>query len=79
MTKGPVRLHKQVTNDDDDFYSFINSMNKVEGFILSHATLFLIIIVALLIASFVVLMFAICGVSAVESGAMRNFANRGMI
>lgn len=73
MTKGPVRLHKPVNNDDDDFYSFINSLiDMVEAWILNHATLCLLVFMALLIALFVTVMFLIVGVSATESGVVYN-------
>ena len=64
MSKGPVRLAKQ-TNDSP----FLNKlMGRIEEWVWEHTTLCLFVLMALLIALFVVLMFAICGVSAVESG-----------
>ena len=72
----PARLHKI----EEDDYHLINSFldrvwNKVEGFILAHATLFLLVFMAFLIAMFVVLMFAIIGVSATDSGTVYNQFN----
>ena len=62
----PARLHKQ---EDNQFSPFLNKiMAMVEAWVLSHATLCLFVLLALLMALFVTLMFAICGVSAVESG-----------
>ena len=59
----PVRLHKV---DDSPFLD--KFMTSIEAWVLSHATLCLFVLMALLIALFVMLCFAICGVSAVESG-----------
>ena len=65
MSKNPVRLGKVDKND----FSILNKlMAIVEAWILNHATLCLFVLLALLMALFVTLMFAICGVSAVESG-----------
>ena len=62
----PARLHKK---QESNVSPFLNKfMTMVEEWAWNHATLLLFILMALLIAMFVVLMFAICGVSAVESG-----------
>ena len=66
MSKGPVRLHKQPESKVSPFLN--KAMSMVEEWMLNHATLCLFVLMALLIALFVMLMFAICGVSAVESG-----------
>ena len=69
MMSKPIRLGK-VKNDD----SFYNSkiMDMVEAWVLSHATLVLIVSVCLLMALFVTLIFVMTGVSAVESGNVYN-------
>ena len=75
--KQPVRLAKQNNNQS---YSWFNSlMNMAEAWILNHATLCLCIGMAILTALFVLLIFALIGVSATESGTMRNFVNGGYI
>jgi len=76
MNKQPVRLAKV----ENDGYSFFNSMNyRVEAWFNRHALLCIFVLFALLVAAFVFLMFSIVGISAVESGAMRNFMNGGYI
>jgi hypothetical protein len=71
MSKGPARLNKV-----NDTYPFNDKtsilLDKVEAWALSHATLILFIAMAFLIALFTVLMFAIVGVSATESGVQYN-------
>ena len=63
----PARLHK--VEETNHVSPFLNKfMTMVEEWAWNHATLLLFILMALLTALFVVLMFAICGVSAVESG-----------
>lgn len=63
----PARLAKQ--SDDNQFSPFLNKfMTLVEEWLWNHATLCLFVLMALLIALFVMVCFAICGVSAVESG-----------
>lgn len=70
----PVRLHKQEKT------SYVNLLNnRVEAWVLSHATLCLFVLMALLLIGFVMVCFAICGASAVESGTMRNFMNGGYV
>ena len=62
----PVRLAKK---EDNQFSPFLNkAMGMIEAWIWNHATLCLFVLMALLISLFVVLMFVIVGVSAVESG-----------
>ena len=63
--KEPVRLAKQENNSHLRYHFF---SNRVEEWLLSHSTLCLTILLALLCSLFVLLCFAICGVSAVESG-----------
>ena len=78
MSKQPVRLHK--VEPESNFNHFYNSMIEyVEEWALTHSALLLIIAVSLLIALFVAMIFLLTGVSAVESGAMRNFVNGGQL
>ena len=67
MSKGPVRLSKNVENKADDIImSFYYSiMGKIEAWVLAHAML-------CLMALFVVVIFLITGVSATESGVQYN-------
>ena len=55
-----------------DLHKKTSVMDKIEGFVLSHATFFLILSIIVLLILFVTLMFAICGVSATESGNLYN-------
>ena len=67
----PARLHKK--EPEDDIYSFYNSMlSMVEAWVISHATLCLIVAMCLLMALFVTLIFVTTGVSATESGVTYN-------
>lgn len=67
---GPARLHKV---QEDNAYSWFNLvMGKVEAWCYRHAALCLFVLMALLIALFVMLMFAIVGVSATDSGVQYN-------
>ena len=68
----PVRLAKIETNDS----IFYNLCEKLEAFILSHASFFLIISVIVLMALFIALCYALVGVSATESGAVYNNMSR---
>jgi len=63
-------LRKQETTPSNSIFSGI--MMWIENWILNHATLCLIIAFALLIALFTVLIFALIGVSAVDSGVTYN-------
>jgi len=73
MSKNPVRLSKVESKADDvilrTYHSF---MGKVEAWILNHAMLCLIVLMCLLMALFVVLIFALTGVSATDSGVQYN-------
>ena len=70
MNRQPVRLAKQTENNS---YPFITRlMDKVEEWVLTHATLCLFVAMAFMIALFTVLLFAIVGVSATESGVQYN-------
>jgi hypothetical protein len=76
-SKGPVRLNKVESNADDVILALYHSfMNRVEAWILNHALLCLIVLMCLLMAIFVVLIFAITGVSATESGVQYNAFQR---
>ena len=77
----PVRLHKQETTDDRNAWEkwCENGMNKGEEWVLNHSFLCLFILFALLISLFVVVISSLVGVSATESGMMRNFVNGGYV
>jgi hypothetical protein len=70
----PVRLHRKenssVNKRVKDTWTLV--MDTIEAWVLSHAILFLIVLICLLMAIFVVLIFAITGVSATESGIQYN-------
>lgn len=63
----PARLSKQKTTTE-----------KIDDFALSHAHIILPLAIIILLALFIGLCFAICGVSAVESGMMKNFLSGGV-
>ena len=63
----PARLGK-VENQD---YATI-LIERIEAWAIAHATLLFVIAFAVLIALFVVLIFALTGVSATESGTVYN-------
>lgn len=62
----PVRLNKKLTISE-----------KVEKWALKYAHILLPLSIVVLFILFVLVCFAICGVSATESGAMRNFIAGG--
>jgi hypothetical protein len=70
----PVRLHRKEENSSvnkvSQFYRLV--MDTIEAWVLSHAFLCLIVTICLLMALFVVLIFAITGVSATDSGMQYN-------
>ena len=70
----PVRLHRKEENSSvnkvSQFYRLV--MDTIEAWVLSHAFLCLIIAMCLLMALFVVLIFAVTGVSATDSGMQYN-------
>ena len=66
----PVRLAKN-QNDDDSFFNS-KIMDYVEAWVLTHATLVLLVSICLLMALFVTLIFVMTGVSATESGMQYN-------
>ena len=71
--KEPVRLSKVESKADDIIMSFYHSiMSRIEAWILNHALLCLIVVMCMLMALFVVLIFAITGVSATDSGVQYN-------
>ena len=57
----PVRLHKKQSKED-----------MIEAWILNHANIFLPLCIIVLLVLFVCLMYALVGVSAVESGVQYN-------
>ena len=63
----PARLGKKVSWND-----------KLESWAIAHAYILMPAAIITLLGLFVVLCFAICGVSAVESGGMRNFIAGGV-
>lgn len=67
MSKRPVRLGKQ-----DNCYPYNHFFERVEEWLLCHSTLCLFVLLALLSALFVVLCYAIIGVSATDSGVYCN-------
>ena len=73
----PARLHRKEENSSvnkvSQFYRLV--MDTIEAWVLSHAFLCLIIAMCLLMALFVTFLFAITGVSAVESGTYYNNLN----
>jgi hypothetical protein len=70
----PARLHRKEENSSvnkvSQFYRLV--MDTIEAWVLSHAFLCLIVTICLLMALFVVLIFAITGVSATDSGMQYN-------
>lgn len=56
-----------------------NMMAKVNRFIQRNWPIIALIVVVLCFIAFVVVCFKIVGLSALESGGMRNFINRGMV
>ena len=68
----PVRLHKV----DEDFSILNKLLGMIEAWMLNHATLCLFVLFSVLMALFVVLMFAIVGVSATDSGVQYNAFDR---
>lgn len=68
----PVRLAKSQKED-----SFYNSkiMDLVEAWVLTHATLVLLVTICVLMVLFVTLIFVMTGVSATESGVQYNQFN----
>ena len=65
MVNSPARLHKVEET----------TMNKIERFFLNHARILLPLCIVLGLALFLIICYALCGISAVESGAMRNYMN----
>lgn len=63
----PARLAKQETPSFED-----KLMEKIESWAIAHATIILMVCFAMLIALFVVLIFALTGVSATDSGIQYN-------
>ena len=71
----PARLHKKETQVSPVNHIF----DKIEAWALSHAPLLLALFLIMGVVLFIILCFAICGISAVESGGMRNFINGGSL
>jgi hypothetical protein len=70
----PARLHRKEENSSVNKVSHTGRlvMDTIEAWVLSHAFLCLIVVMCLLMALFVVLIFAITGVSATDSGMQYN-------
>ena len=68
---GKVRLNKKPTRDD-----YIRNLNC---WIERHFYIICLAAITLLLIGFVMVCFAIVGVSSVESGGMRNFVNGGLL
>ena len=80
MSKNPVRLEKVESKADDVIKTLYKSiMGRIEAWVLSHAMLCLIVATSFLIALFTVVIFLMVGISATESGVMRNFVNGGLV
>ena len=81
MSKNPVRLNKNVETKADDVIKTLykSIMGRIEAWVLSHAMLCLIVTICFLIALFTVVIFLMVGISATESGVMRNFVNGGLV
>ena len=65
----PARLGKE----DNKNYSFFDILNcKIEAWLIRHATFCFVVMFVLLSVLFVLLIFALTGVSATESGTVYN-------
>lgn len=64
----PVRLQKKEDISD-----------KIEAWAYAHALLLFALFLIMGVVLFIMLCFAVCGISSVESGGMRNFVNGGGI
>ena len=73
----PARLHRKEENSSVNkvSQSYRLVMDTIEAWVQTHALLCLIVLLCLLMAFFVCLIFAITGVSAVESGTYYNNLN----
>ena len=70
MNNRPVRLNKQTEYTLSD---------KIDAWCTRHITFCLAVALIIFSVLFVALCYAICGISAVESGGMRNFVNGGWV
>ena len=79
----PVRLDKQPEKkhhfDTANFFCNNDLKTKVEAWCIKHASPCMLISIIVFLLAFVVLCSALCGVSALESGGMRNFMNGGYL
>ena len=71
----PARLNKI----DDDHNNLLSISGKIEAWCYRHASICLVICIILIMIMFVILCSLLVGVSAVESGGMRNFINGGLV
>ena len=67
----PARLDRV---EDKDYATLI--IERIEAWVIAHATLLFVIAFAILVSLFVVLAFALVGVSATESGTIYNGFDR---
>ena len=67
----PARLHKKETQVSPVNHIF----DKIEAWVLSHASIFLFIALVMLFVLFVMLIWLLTGVSATESGVTYNQFN----
>ena len=70
MNREPVRLHRQ-----EEF----TLSDRIDAWCSRHITLCLTVALIIFSVLFVMLCFAVVGVSALESGGMRNFVNGGWV
>jgi hypothetical protein len=75
MNNGPARLNKKTDNVSPVNHIF----DKMEAWAYAHAPLLLALFIVLLLLVFVIVLTALVGVSATDSGAMRNFVNGGYV
>ena len=68
----PVRLAK---DDGHNSFSF-NLYEKIEAFVFTYATILIPLFIIIGLVLFVLLCYAICGVSATESGVQYNQLER---
>ena len=68
----PARLDKKPDNQFEFDNFCYDLQDKVEAFILRHASIFMVILIILFLLLFVVMLHLICGASATESGNLYN-------
>lgn len=68
----PARLDKKPDNQFEFDNFCYNLQQKMEAFILRHASIFMVILIILFLLLFVLVLYLICGASATESGNLYN-------